>query len=280
MKSLKYIIPFVLILTFISCSEDDSDDPISEVEGLLKVQEFVNDDHIIELFTESGALIQGYNNITIRVKENATGSFVENATLSWKPVMHMTTKMHSCPKSELLKVAGKKTVYNGYIIFQMAENLDEGWDLTINYTIDEMEYSVVDDIAVPMSDRKTVSVFMGSDMTKYILALVEPQNPQVAVNDITVGLFKMESMMDFPVVQDYTIMLDPRMPSMGNHTSPNNEDLSYDSQSEMYNGKLSLTMSGYWKLNLILKNTSNEVLKGEEVTESNDASSLYLELEF
>ena len=35
----------------------------------------------------------------------------------------------------------------------------------------------------------------------------------------------MESMMSFPVVEDYKILLDPRMPSMGNHTSPNNEDL-------------------------------------------------------
>ncbi|MCF6308613.1 MAG: hypothetical protein L3J09_11775, partial [Flavobacteriaceae bacterium] len=71
-----------------------------------------------------------------------------------------------------------------------------------------------------------------------------------------------------------------RMPSMGNHTSPNNEDLTYNSASKMYDGKLSLTMTGYWKLNLILQNENNEVLKGEEVTEENESSSLYLEIEF
>ena len=70
------------------------------------------------------------------------------------------------------------------------------------------------------------------------------------------------------------------MPSMSSHTSPNNEDLFYNDVSEMYNGKLSLTMTGYWKLNLMLYNANNELLKGEEVSGTIESSSLYLELEF
>ena len=35
----------------------------------------------------------------------------------------------------------------------------------------------------------------------------------------------------------------------------------------MYHADLSLTMSGYWVLNLKLMNDQDEVLKGEDVTE-------------
>jgi len=273
--------PILLILLSISCSDENGiEDPVNEVQDLLKVQEFTNSTHIVELFTESGMLSLGYNNITLRITDITSGDFVENALITWKPIMHMTMMTHSCPKSDVSKVINKQTIYGGYIVFQMPENNDEGWDLTIDYTIEGNEYEVEGDISVPNSDKQIVTVFTGADEIKYILALIEPQNPEVKVNDMTVGLYKMENMMSFPVVENYTIKLDPRMPSMGNHSSPNNEDLTFNALTDMYDGKLSLTMTGYWKLNLMLYNSGAELLKGEEVTETNESSSLFLELEF
>jgi len=281
MNFFKYILPAIFTLVFISCSDDTTDfGPINEVQDLIKVQEISNDTHTIEVYTKSGTLVQGYNDITIRIKDKSNQEFIENAAISWKPVMHMTAMMHSCPKSELLKVADKQTTYNGFIIFQMPENESEGWDLTFNYTINGISYEAVDTISIPQSTKKTVSVFTGTDGVKYVLALIQPQNPAVKINDMVVGLYKMESMMSFPEVENYTINLDPRMPSMGNHSSPNNEDLTFDLNSKMYQGKLSLTMTGYWKLNLMLRNQNYEILKGEAVTDVNESSSLYLELEF
>jgi hypothetical protein len=90
----------------------------------------------------------------------------------------------------------------------------------------------------------------------------------------------MENMMSFPVVENYKITVDPRMPGMGNHSSPNNVDLTYTSATKMYDGKLSLTMTGYWRINLKLLNANDEILMGEDVTEVNPESSLYFELEF
>ncbi len=283
MKLLKYILPILFVTTFVSCSSDDDDnttDPVSEVEDLNLVQQISNDTHTIELFTKNGELEQGYNEITIRIKDKTSNEFVEDAMFMWMPMMHMTEMSHSGPKSELVKVAGKETIYKGYIIFQMAENADEGWDLTFNYTINGEDFEVVGDISVPASDKQMVTTFMGTDQVKYILAFVSPTSPEVAINDMTVGLYKMENMMSFPAIENYKVMLDPRMPSMGNHTSPNNEDLMYNAASKMYDGKLSLTMTGYWKLNLMLQNENGEVLKGEEVTDENESSSLYLEIEF
>ncbi len=279
MKFLKYTITILLSIIITSCSDEDKE-PVNEVKDLIKVQEILNENHIIELYTENGQFIQGYNDITIRIKDKSNQSFIENAIVSWNPVMHMVSKTHSCPKSEIVKVAGRETIYNGYIVFQMPENADEGWDLTFNYSINGVDYEAKGDISVPMSEKRVVTTFTGMDDVKYILALVEPRNPDVKINNMKVGLYKMENMMNFPEVVNYKVLLDPRMPSMGNHSSPNNEDLFYNSHSKMYEGKLSLTMTGYWRLNLILLNNDGDVLKGEEVTEEHENSSLYLELEF
>jgi hypothetical protein len=196
------------------------------------------------------------------------------------PMMQMPTMQHSCPRSAITKALGKDTVYEGFLIYQMTNTDGSGWSLTLDYTVNEMSYSVTETINVMQYENQNTTSFMGSDDTRYILALIEPKNPGIAINDIKVGLYKMQNMMMFPVVEDYTITLDPRMPGMGNHSSPNNTDLTFNNADNFYYGDLSLTMTGYWKLNLKLMNANDDVLKGEDVTEENDSSNLYLELEF
>lgn len=281
MKTLKHLsILFVAILTF-SCSTDDDTNPVNtdDLNNLEKIQELSNDSHIVELYSESGILQQGYNAISLRIKDKNSDNFVTDASINWNPIMYMTDKQHSCPKSEVVKSVGKQNLYNGYIIFQMASNDSEYWKLTIDYSINGNDYSVSETIQVESSDKQRVTSFMGTDNVRYVLAIVEPSSPAVAVNDMIVVLFRMENMMNFSVVDDYTIKIDPRMPSMGNHGSPNNVDLTQKADG-FYHGKLSLTMTGYWKINLQLLNQTSEVLKGEEVTENNESSSLYLEIEF
>ncbi|TYB77148.1 hypothetical protein [Bizionia myxarmorum] len=281
---LKYILPILLISIFTTaCSEDDINDivPIvSEIEGLTKVQELSNATHTIELFNDSGRFYTGYNTISIRIKDNATNSFVENATINWMPVMQMPTMAHSCPKTNPTKASGKDTVYTGNIIYQMAMEDGSGWSLTVNYTIDEVEYSVTNDITVMQNDDQNVASFMGSDDKRYIVAMVKPLKPIIGNNELVVGVYQMETMMSFPVVENFSLKLDPRMPGMGNHSSPNNTDLTYNSSDKLYHANLSLTMTGYWVLNLQLLNGEGTVLKGESVTTDNVQSSLYLELEF
>lgn len=282
MKSITYIFSILFVLTIFSCSDDNNDnqeDLNKEIEGLIKVTQISNDDHIIEIYSTKTKFYQGYNELTIRIVDKLTDEFITDASLNWMPVMHMTEMNHSCPKSEINKIAGMETTYEGFIIFQMAGMMDEGWDLTFNYDVNGVSYTAVGDIDVMMSERQVVTVFTGTDEVRYVLALIEPADPEVKINDMYTGLYKMENMMSFPVVPNYSIELDPRMPSMGNHSSPNNEDLVYTSE-ENYQGKLSLTMTGYWKLNLRLMNENDEVLKGELVTEENESSSLYLEIEF
>ncbi|GGG58847.1 hypothetical protein [Bizionia arctica] len=282
---LKYILPvlFIALLSTACSSDDDNNDTvpeINEVDGLTMVQEIENSNHTIELYNNSGYFYTGYNDVSIRIKDNTTDTFYEDFTISWMPMMQMPMMQHSCPNSAIAKVPGKDTVYQGNIIYQMTNTDGSGWSLTLNYTIDNVDYSVTDTITVMQYENQNVTSFTGSDNVKYVLALLEPTAPKIGINTMKVGLYKMESMMSFPAVEDFTVTLDPRMPGMGNHTSPNNTDLTYSSVNENYQGNLSLTMTGYWVLNLELMDAMDNILKGEAVTEENTQSSLYLELEF
>jgi len=279
---LKYILPIAFIALFFSCSTDDDNTPtvVNEIEGLELIKTIVNGDQTIELYNKKGMFETGYNMISLRLKDNTTNSYIEDATLSWMPMMQMPMMQHSSPRSAITKALGKDTVYEGFIIYQMTGDGGSGWSLTLNYNVGGMDYSVTETISVMQYENQNTATFMANDDTRYILALIEPKDPSIAVNSMKVGLFKMQNMMTFPVVEDYTIALDPRMPGMGNHSSPNNTDLTFNNADNFYYGNLSLTMTGYWKLNLKLMNANDDVLKGEDVTDENEASSLYLELEF
>ena len=278
--SIKYLVAiFAIAFTFVSCSNDD-ETTVNELDGITKIKEITNDTHTIELYSQMGSLEQGYNEISLRIKDNTTDKYIKNAEVSWAPLMHMTSMSHSCPYSAVEKVTENGTLYSGYIMFQMAQNETEYWDLKIDYTIDEVTYTITEVIDVPASAKRKVNTFMGSDGTKYLVALIEPNTPKVAINNMKVGVWKMQNMMTFPVVDGYTVKIDPRMPSMGNHTSPNNVHATQATTGGLYDGKLSLTMTGYWKINLQLANAEGTILKGEEITETVTASSIFFEIEF
>ena len=279
-----FLIALTLILEFSSCSdsEDDpiiiDDNPLSDYVMLTAIE---SNTHSVEIYSEAQqAFTVGYNELFLRIKDESSDTYISNAEISWKPIMHMTEMMHSCPKSNIT-VTENASVYKGYAVFQMPGNSEEYWEMEVEYTVDGETFTVSEEIEViaPADGNQKVSVFMGADETRYVLAMM-PLEPEVAVNDISAMLFKMENMMSFPIVENYKVNIDPRMPGMGNHSSPNNEPLIYDAVSKSYQGKLSLTMTGYWKINMTLENVSGEVIKGEEVTDDNESSSLYFELEF
>lgn len=284
MKTIKLVaMALGLSLGLVSCSSDDDGqqidhDPMADFNLVTKLE---GNGHSIELYSESDGFITGYNEIHIRIKDNADDSYFKDAEITWMPVMYMMGMTHSCPRSAVGPTEDN-TVSNGFIIFQMAGTEEEYWELTVDYRVGGQDYSSVGKLVVksPLDQKQRVASFMGNDDVRYVLAMVGPQDPEVGVNDMEAMLFRMATMMDFPVMENYKIGLDPRMPGMGNHSSPNNTDLDYDANSKSYTGKLNLSMTGYWKLNLKLMTDTGAVLKGEDVTEEQEASSLFFELEF
>ncbi len=279
--SIKYIVAiFAMAFTFVSCSDTDDATLINELAGIIKFKEITNSTHTIELYSNKAALEQGYNDISLRIKNNTTNEYIKDAQVSWKPLMHMTSMNHACPYSAVEKVTENGTLYKGYIMFQMPQNATEYWDLEINYTIAGQNFTATSVLDVPASLKRRSYTFTGTDNVKYLVALIEPTNPKVAINDFKVGVWKMQSMMNFPVVDGYTVKIDPRMPSMGNHSSPNNVNATQAAAGGFYNGKLSLTMTGYWKINLQIANATGAILGGNEITDTVEASNIFFEIEF
>jgi hypothetical protein len=279
MKFLR-ILPLVLVTIFASCTTNNDETPVDELEGLTKFKEIANTTHTIEMYKHMGGLEQGFNEIALKIKDNTSNQYITNATVTWMPLMHMTMMTHSCPKSPVGKISADGSVYQGYVVFQMAQNATEYWDLKINYTINGTAYSMTSVIDVPASAKQRVTTFTGSDNVKYVVAYADPHQPKVGINDMVAGVWKMQDMMTFPVVDNFKLKIDPRMPSMGNHSSPSNVDLIQTVAGNLYNGKLSLTMTGYWKINLQLLNASGTIVKGETITDAVPASSIYFEIEF
>ncbi len=274
---------FIFLLGFTSCSRSDNGDQKVEENPLADynlLSTFTANGHDLEIYSEEGQFTIGYNELFIRIKDEAADTYVRNADILWKPLMHMTGMMHACPASAL-KTTSDTSVYSGYLVFQMPGNTDEYWDLTFDYNIGGQDFSTSERIEVnsPADGKRRVNSFMGSDDARYILAMM-PIKPKEGVNDFSAVLFKMENMMDFPVAQNYRIKVDPRMPGMGNHTSPNNADLTFDVPTGIYKGKLNFTMTGYWKISLKLENESGVLIKGEDITGENESSNLYFEIEF
>ncbi|WP_343487253.1 hypothetical protein [Allomuricauda sp. d1] len=284
MKTIKfYTLTILIAVLFTACSESN-DDPIVIDENPLAafnlLSSFEANNHTVEVYSKQNQYTIGYNELFFRIKDNGTDSYISDASLTMTPMMHMEMMSHSCPKSTISNTK-EASVYKGFSIFQMPGNATEYWELGLEYSFGGQTYNLAERIEVkaPADGKKRVNVFTGADENRYVLAMM-PMKPEVAVNDFSAMLFKMENMMTFPVAEGYTIEIDPRMPGMGNHSSPNNQNLTFDASNNMYKGKLSLTMTGYWKINLKVKDASGALLKGEDVTEENEASSLYFEMEF
>ncbi len=286
MNYIKYTGLLALMLFIVSCKKKNNDnlaDDTSKKEGLVLVKTITNDSHNISLYTESGNLYAGYNKIFLQIK-NTNGSLVNDAEISWKVLMQMHNMRHSCPYSSINKVAGKTALYEGYVVFTMvATGKEDFWKLGIDYTIDGKAYTVESKIDVMPTGRKKVVRFKGSDNGKYVIAMIAPTAPKAAVNDMQAMVFKMSYDREdspFQIVDGYTVKIDPRMKDMGNHGSPNNVDLKQSGADKIYYGKLNLTMTGYWTINLQLVDPTGVTVKGDPVTKEKEVSEIFFEIEF
>ncbi|MDR3705123.1 MAG: FixH family protein [Paludibacteraceae bacterium] len=285
-----------LIFSLISCKKNDDNTvdntssttdattgvaPAQEVASLIlkEIAEFTKGNYTFYLYRKTSAgIITGYNEIYVQVKNNVSGNYVQDASLSWYPLLHKI----SAPASAISKVSGTNTIYKGYIIFltSCTDTATEYWQLTVNYT------SGTDTLArassklyVTEPTYKRLNVLQSAvDGQQYIIALVEPTTAVVGSDVITAYVYNTVSSYSFALVPNYKILIDPRMPDMANMGSSGNVNLSYDSATGLYKGTVNFSMTGYWEVGLILENASNQVLLGNEINDNDTtASTIYFE---
>lgn len=280
---------FFALIFFTSCEKD----PIPEntnnpTIGLKKIQDFVIGDYTVSAYNENGEFRLGYTKVYFTVKDKA-GKYVENALLSSFPDMDMGTMTHSTPRTEITNVKGK-ALYETYYSFLMYSGQGDGtWYFDLKYTIGEKSDSITHQIidvkntfrTDGKTSRRVIQSFVSlNESGTYIVSLVEPIHPKVGLNDITAYIHKRINKNTYVPIENLTLKLDPRMPSMENHSSPNNVDLTWSTTEQIYKGKVNFSMTGYWTLNFILQNQNGETLYGNAITDNIIYSSLFFEIEF
>ncbi|WKL48841.1 hypothetical protein Q1W71_03440 [Flavobacterium pectinovorum] len=286
MKSFNFLV-IAIFFVITSCTIDKTDyeaEIDSEVPEYYEFKEAVSltsGIYKISIEALNGTFYKGYNELHLKVINTQTNQSLNTSEVTFLPVMtNADGSTNSGPHQYNLEYNASNGYYNGYSVFTSESVTTASWKLYVSFTVDNQKYEINKEVSVEKQSNKNLNmtVFTGKDNEQYFIALVSPQKPTVAENKLVAGIYKYNkpttpagtfpdpSQFSYSEVTGYTLKLDPRMPepSMGNHSSPNNQDLTQQSDG-LYHGVVNYTMTGNWTLNLIMMNQNGLILKGTVV---------------
>ena len=264
MKYLIFILALPALLLFNSCKEETTTTtnptpPAPEGKTLLGTQEATSLGYTVKLYANQD-LFTGYNYLTVKVFETGTENAVKDAEIFFNPLMTMTSGMvHSCPVENPV-YSETEDGYFGTATFVMVSTPGV-WTLGVVITpnggssMEQVDFEVT--VTAP-EETKIYNFISAAGGAVYFVALVEPTSPEVGINDYEIVVYTRASMMDWPAVTDVNVEIEPIMPSMG-HGSPYNVNPVHTTNGH-YVGKVNFTMTGYWEINQVFKNTTGEVM--------------------
>ena len=231
-------------------------------------------------YTRNGSFHNGYNEIYFVATKKATGNYIKNFELTnITPIMHMVKmdKYHSTPTGPAAESFdnGILAVKRSWVSFLMNTSEAGSWTLSYDALVLGKEGKVEKkDIvvnALPDGQAWLKSFKVGDD--NYFLSLVNPSDWKTGTNTIKAYISKKSDPITTPyalATETFTVEIDPRMPDMGNHTSPDNTPL-VKQQDGSYQGTINLTMTGLWRIHLTVKDAKGNIVAGGE----EELSSLY-----
>lgn len=222
--------------------------------------------------TLNGTLHRGYNDLRIYISDQQTHAKVDISQIRIRPISTTTEGLNSsAPHQRELIYHPEEGYFNGHAVFPEVSGEQQNWLFDIEFTANDQQHALQLPIDVEEQPNSNLSItaFSGKDGGDYLIALVAPQQPQVGENKLVAGIYRLDvegQQRGYIEVNGYTLLLDPRMPepSMGNHSSPNNVDLTQQDDG-LYHGVVNYTMTGNWTLNLIMLNHEGRIIKGTEV---------------
>ncbi len=255
---MKKIIIGVLMsaLVFTSCKKEEVE-PVVESGGgpvtATKVEigtATTSANETVTLYADNSTLTTGFTNLYVKVVDG-NGMEITNATVDFAPLMTMSTMSHACPIEQPVfdSSIGK---YKGALVFIMS-SMAGTWTLDVNVNGNPASFT----LTVAEAPTKVMGSYLGTDGATYIVSLLRPVTWDVGMNDVEFLIHKKTSMMSFPPVDDFTIVMTPEMVSMG-HGSPNNVDPVFVGNGH-YNGDVNYTMTGDWRLHLQLLQSGVEI---------------------
>lgn len=234
-------------------------------------------------YSKTGSFHVGYNDIYFVVTKKKNGNYVKNFEFSGITPHMLMVKMnmkHSTPVSAGVESFNNNylAVKRGWISFVMATSDAGSWTLKYDYSIlgstgTTIEAPITVD-ALP-AGQEWIKSFKVGDNTYYI-SLVNPTDWQTGKNTITAYVSKKNTPATTPyglAQEQFLVEIDPRMPDMGNHTSPDNIGLTHKADGS-YQGTVNLTMTGKWRIHFTVKDKDGNVVAGGDDL-SDGYSSLY-----
>ncbi|QHC86205.1 hypothetical protein AS589_16115 [Empedobacter brevis] len=287
MKFFNLLVIATLLVVTTACTLDKTDfeaeinRDVTEYFEFEEAVSFNTNGYKISIEALNGTFYKGYNEIRLTITNIQTNQALNNSDVTFLPILSNTdNNKTSCPHRYHLVYNSEEQFYSGYVVFTSISNPMENWDLYISFTDNNQIHTVNQFVNVENQTNMNLNMtsFTGNDSEQYFIALVAPQKPQVAENELVAGIyvynqptepaetFPDPSQFSYSEVENYTLLLDPRMPepSMGNHSSPNNVDLTQQADG-LYYGVVNYTMTGNWTLNFMMLNQDGELIKGTEV---------------
>ena len=227
----------------------------------------------VYVYTKTGSFHTGYNEIYFVSTKKETGNYIKELTVTGHTPLMFMSKMnmyHSTPVSEKSRIVNYDylAVKRVWVSFLMETSDAGSW--TYSYEVDvlgktggvEKKDIVVN--ALPDGQVWLKSFKVGDDT--FFLSLVNPTDWKTGANNIKAYVSKKSNPITTPyalAAETFTVDIDPRMPDMGNHTSPNNTPL-VKQEDGSYQGTINLTMTGLWRIHLKVKDNEGNVVAGGE----------------
>ena len=221
----------------------------------------------VYVYTKTGGFHTGYNDIYFVSTKKETGNYIKDLTVtSNSPLMYMSkmNMYHSTPVSDKSRIVNYDYLAVKRVWVSFLMNTSENGSWTYSYEVDvlgktggvEKKDIVVN--ALPDGQVWLKSFKVGDDT--FFLSL------KTGANNIKAYVSKKSNPITTPyalAAETFTVDIDPRMPDMGNHTSPNNTPL-VKQEDGSYQGTINLTMTGLWRIHLKVKDNEGNVVAGGE----------------
>ncbi|MDR2224078.1 MAG: FixH family protein [Flavobacteriaceae bacterium] len=288
-KFIYFALSIILLGLTTSCTSDDNamdkgyTTDSSTTKPTIKVIETKVENFQFILYSNVKAFYAPSNNpVVVEIKDLNDPTNTTFINTKMNVVMHMPTMTHSAPMTQLQPQKNVPNKFDGELMFTMSgTNLENNyWEVIIDSenkgkklqtsfklsVRDGKFYDRQDINTIVNSDRKTLETF-NVNSQKHYAALHPIFNPKTGNNEVAVTIYRNEKMAtEFPIVENLIVSIDPRMPDMGNHGVMEGViELSYNATTKQYEGTLPLSMTGYWFLNLVIKNQSGEIVAGQPV---------------
>lgn len=222
-------------------------------------------------YTKTGTFHKGYNDVYFVVTKKLTGNYVKNYDITnLTPLMTMVKmgNQHSTPISGSVTTFDdtRIAVKHGWVSLLMNTSDNGFWEFSYDISVlgstGNVNKAEINVDALPDGQDWLKNFKIGDDT--FFLSLVNPSEWATGTNEIRAYISKKSNPITTPyflATETFTVEIDPRMPDMGNHTSPDNVTLTRQSDGS-YKGVINLTMTGLWRIHLTVKDAQGNVVAG------------------